>query len=329
MEWPESKAEKEWDAALPEFPACNFYQSYGWGECKRRLGWTIRRGSVMADGKPVAMAQCLVRNFKPLQTILAWVPGGPAGTPEGCLRLGQALQREYGKRTFLIRVGILDEESEERKRQMVAAGWRPALAPVGHPVTFQLDLTPEEEARRQALSGNWRHNLARGEARGGYIEIIDARCSLKPLWAVFEDMSRLKRFVAWPGLQELEAMREALGPRMTLAVAVDEQGMPCAARAFAQIGSLAYDLVAAVSEAGRRRYAGYLLMWRLLEIARSRGVTVYDLSGADPRRAAGVFHFKKGLGGRLVPLMGEWEWATAEWLRWGVNFAIWCRKGQL
>ena len=63
-------------------------------------------------------------------------------------------------------------------------------------------------------------------------------------------------------------------------------------------------------------------MWRLLGLAREQGVRLYDMNGADPQGAAGIFNFKQGLGGRIVPLLGEWEWAPSRLLQWGTNLMI-------
>ena len=117
-------------------------------------------------------------------------------------------------------------------------------------------------------------------------------------------------------------IRTLWGMDMLLAVALTEQGRPCAVRACIRTGRRAQDFLAAVSPEGRERYAAYPVLWRLLEAARASGARLYDLNGVDPQRAAGVFNFKRGLGGDLVPLVGEWEWATAAWLRWGVNAAV-------
>lgn len=205
---------------------------------------------------------------------------------------------------------------------MADVGWTPATVRVGHPLTFHLDLSAEEPLRRKALHGNWRHNLKRGEERGTEIRVLQASDPLDAIYPVYREMSDLKGLATTLGLDNLAGLRSALGANFTIAASFKRDGTPTGVRAFARIGTRAYDWIAAVSREGRRTYASYLLMWRLLELAKGRDVRVYDLSGADPDGAKGVYDFKRGLGGRPVPMMGEWEWTTNRLLRWGVNRAL-------
>jgi len=216
----------------------------------------------------------------------------------------------------------LEEERPGHAAELTSSGWVRAGARVGHPLTFQLDLVQDEAARLRALTGNWRHNFRRGERRGTVVELWGTDRPLESVHGVYRSMTREKAIAEAVTLGDLYAMRETLGPSFTLGVALGEDGSPCALRGFARLGTRAQDLIAGVSKEGRRRYANYPLLWRLLAFARDQGVRVYDLSGADPERAAGVFNFKKGLGGRMVSLIGEWEWSNSMWLRLGMNLAV-------
>ena len=321
IEWTEWKdgTEHEWDAALVKLEGYSVYQAYGWGEYKRRTGWSVRRGSVLIDGSLEAMAQCLVRELRLPRVAIVWVPGGPAGTLAGRLHLGRALQERYRGWSLCLRTNIVVESRSEDASAMAAAGWTPATHRVGHPLTFHLDLSDEEPLRRQALHGNWRHNLKRGEERGTEIRVLQATDPLDAIYPVYREMSDLKGLATTLGLDDLAGLRSALGANFMIAASFERDGAPSGVRAFARIGERAYDLIAAVTEAGRREYASYPLLWTLLARARSEGVRMYDLSGADPVDAAGVYNFKRGLGGREVKMLGEWEWATSRVLRWGIN----------
>lgn len=321
-DWSDSEAAAKWDATLTAAPGCSLYQSYGWGEYKSRSGWEVRRGTVLVDGTPAAMAQCLVREFRAARIGVIWVPGGSSGTRIGCLKLGEALQRCYRGWHIYVRTNILQEEQPDYVSEMIASGWDPAKAKVGHPRTFLLDLLQDPEARRRKLTGNWRHNLTRAEQRGATIELWDETKSLDLVHAIYRETNRRKGVTETVSLADFDAMRKLLGRGFTMAAAIGSDQRPCAMRAFGKLGDRAYDLIAGVSAAGRKDYSNYLLMWRLLEIARQQGVSVYDLSGADETGVPGVFNFKKGLGGRLVAFMGEWEWASSRWLGSGVNLAL-------
>jgi len=329
QEWSESDAKAKWDTALRGAPDSNFYQSHGWGEYKSLGKWIVRRGNVLINGAPAAMAQCLVREFGPTRTAMIWVPGGTSGSRIGRLKLGEALQRHYKGWYIYVRVNILLEEQPAHVSEMAASDWTPAKVTVGHPRTFLLDLLQDPEERRRTLTGNWRHNLARAERRGATIELWDETKPADLIHAIYRETNSRNGLAETVCLADFDAMRTMLGKDFIVAVAVGSDQRPCAMRGFGKLGDRAYDLIAGVSTAGRKDYSNYLLLWRLLELARQQGVRSYDLSGADNVRAPGVFNFKKGLGGRLVTWIGEWEWSNAWWLRSGVNLAVRYRRAHL
>lgn len=321
-DWSEAEAAARWDTALTALPDYNLYQSYAWGEFKRRHGWSVRRGSILVDGSPMSMAQCLVREIRPLLTVLIWVPGGATGRLSEWLELGDLLQKRYRGWHFYLRANIVHEEGSEDTAKLRESGWRPADAWAGFPITFYLNLSQDETVRRQALTANWRHNLNRAENRGTVVEVLDKDEPLESVYRLYRSVTDLKGIAPASTLDDLKALREILGSSFTLGVARSEEGKHSALRAFARVGRRAQELIAGVSAEGRRTYTGYFLMWRLLQLARNQGVVLYDLSGADPKHAPGVYNFKKGIGGRMVNLLGEWEWTDTRTVRWAVNLGV-------
>lgn len=318
-EWSPGEAAARWDAHVTAWPDYNLYQGYRWGEFKRQCGWRVRRGSVLIDGQPAAVAQCLVREVAGLRVVIVWVPGGPIGTLAGRLAFRDALRQRYRGWHVWMRVHMVGEARQDEQTAFADTGWiRPAIR-VSAAQTIHLDLTAGEESRRAALTANWRHNLNRGEHRANAIEVWSGERPLDPVYAVYEQMVRLKGIAQAISRDELRVMRKTLGDACTVAVAFGAGRKPCAIRAFARLGARAQDLLAGVTMEGRHCYANYPLMWKLLELAREQGVRIYDLNGIDAARAVGVLHFKQGLGGRLMSLTGEWEWATSVPLRWGVS----------
>ena len=321
-EWTEAEAFSRWDALLTTLPDYNMYQAYGWGEFKRQKGWRLRRGSVMIDGVTEALAQCLIREIRAVRAAIIWVPGGPVGSLAGRWGLGEALRKVYRGWRICLRSHMLGEGQAEETRAMAAAGWVQPMARLAPSLSVHVDLSLDDAARRAALTANWRHNLTRGQRRGAAIEVWGTGSPLEPIYAVYQDMTRLKGIKPAMSFDDLKTIRAIFGGAFTLAVAVEGRGAPCAVRAFVKVGTRGQDFLAGVSEKGRQSYGNYPLMWRLLELAREQGVCLYDMNGADPKRAAGIFNFKQGLGGRIVPLLGEWEWAPSRVLQWGANLMI-------
>ena len=326
-EWSDADAAADWDTAIVRLPNHTYYQAYGWGEFKRRHGWIPRRATILVDGEVAAMVQCLVREIRVARTVLTWIPGGPAGR-DGLLVLGEALRRRYRGWLRWVRINGAYEAEPVHGRGLLEAGWRRAGVRVGHPFTFQLDLTLDPARRRAALSQNWRHNLTRGERRGGRVVEWGSHDSLERAYRIYLETVERKGVRQSLALSDLEAFRTVFGSAFTLAVAVDDAGDPTAMRGFIRLGARADDVVSGVSGDGRRRYANYLLTWRLLDLAEEQGVATYDLGGADAVAAQGVHAFKQGLGGREVELVGEWEWHNNRYLGWAIGRTIARRVGR-
>jgi hypothetical protein len=327
-EWNDAEAAANWDAEIVQFSNHTYHQAYGWGEFKRRQRWIPRRATILVDGAVTGMVQCLVCEIRVARTVLAWVPGGPAGR-QALSVLEAALRKRYRGWLLWVRINGAFETSSGCSGSLIEAGWRRADVRVGHPFTFQLDMTQNPARRRAALSQNWRHNLGRGERRGGRVVTCGKDESLEGVYSVYRDTAARKGLRHSLALADLVALRGIFGPAFTLAVAVDESGDPIAMRGFMRLGARADDFVAGLSTDGRRRYANYLLTWRLLEIVAEQGIETYDLGGSDAVAAAGVHAFKRGLGGRGVELVGEWEWHNNRCLGWAVGRTIMRRGGSV
>src|SRR5688572_30406388 len=72
----EDAGEREWDALALRAGDASVFQSWRWGEYRRRAGWTPERWLARIGGEPVALAQLLVKPL-PLGARIIWVPGGP------------------------------------------------------------------------------------------------------------------------------------------------------------------------------------------------------------------------------------------------------------
>jgi lipid II:glycine glycyltransferase (peptidoglycan interpeptide bridge formation enzyme) len=122
-------------------------------------------------------------------------------------------------------------------------------------------------------------------------------------------MEAAKGLRAQYGEEELASLLESLDGSIRLYRADDAKGAPIALRACAFQDGKAWDLLAASNEEGRRSYASYALLWSLLRDCAARGIQTYDLGGADPDKAKGVYDFKKGTGAKFIEYLGEWDWA--------------------
>lgn len=324
---PEDFPDEKWDEVLLSFPDHNVFQSSAWARHKAAAGWRARRVvGLGTDGKPAAAAQVLVKTT-PAGSVL-WARGGPLGDARAWdARMREALVAGLRGPVRYLRVCAYRRSDAETLRALAGNGWKRPKRPLNADTTFVLDLSRPQEEVEKALSSNWAHNLRRGLKRA------KVRAWEKPdpdeMIEVYRAMEAYKGMKAAYDAQSLRSLIESLGPALRLWRADDESGRPVALRACAVQGDGGWDLLAASSDAGRKVYASYALLWSLLLDCQARGVRRYDLGGADEKTAKGVFDFKKGTGARFTEFVGEWDWATPSLARGAAGWAIAKKAGAL
>lgn len=319
--------DEKWDEVLRQLPDHSIFQSSAWARHKADAGWRARRAvGFGSDGKPQAAAQVLIKKV-PGAAVL-WGRGAPMGEPaawdDG---LRQALTRGLSAPVRYLRVCSYRESGDGLPALMAGNGWRRPRRPFNANTTFRLDLTQSEEALEAALSSNWGHNLRRGLKRAAVRlwENPDPAEMAK----VYADMEAYKKVPAAYDAATLKSLIGALGPALRLWRADDESGRPIALRAGAVFSDGGWDLLAAASDAGRKVYASYALLWKLVLDCKALGARRYDLGGADEKTAKGVFDFKKGTGARFVEYVGEWDWAGPAAARGAIGWAVARKAGAL
>ncbi|MBI3553483.1 MAG: peptidoglycan bridge formation glycyltransferase FemA/FemB family protein [Elusimicrobia bacterium] len=315
---PANDSDQAWDDALALMPDHNIYQSTAWARHKLARGWRLRRALSYDNGRPAAMVQALYKRF-PGGCVL-WSRGGPAGEPA---LWGSDMRKTLtqGLGLCYLRVCSYRELSPEQAGTLEENGWRRPRHPFNRALTFQYDLTRGQDEQWAAFTENWRHNLRRGQKRCGEAKFWE-NPRAGELLSVYRRMEQWKGIKKHYGADELDSLLGILKRQVILVRADDADGQPIALRACAVQGDKAWDLLAAASEAGRKNYASYALFWNLLERCKRLGVRSYDMGGADPALARGVFDFKKGSGARPVEYLGEWDWSTLGLARRGFGLGL-------
>jgi len=310
---PPDHPDAAWDEALERLPDHNIYQSSARARHKMEQGWLLRRAQA-----PGAMVQALYKKF-PGGCVL-WSRGGPVGDP---VLWGRDMRRALtqGLGLCYMRLCSYRALSTGEADTLAANGWRRPKHPFNRALTFHFDLSKDEKVLFDGLTEHWRHNLRRGQKR----------CSTPKRWedpkaeeliSVYRGMENWKGIKKHFGPEELGSLLSSLGGRVVLMRAVSESGQPIALRAAVIQGDKAWDLLAAASDIGRKNYASYAVIWALLERCRALGVKTYDLGGADPEKARGVYDFKKGTRAAAVEYLGEWDWSALDLARRGFGLGL-------
>ncbi len=186
-------------------------------------------------------------------------------------------------------------------RQIVAAA-RFRRVTEGY-ATIWLDLSPDLESLRAGLQQNWRNQLTQAEGHG--LDIIFGGDDAQFEWLYGLHAGHMETYgYRGPSPELLRALRahapEGQQPELLIA---QHDGEPVAAVLVAVHGNSATYLVGWTGEVGRTLRAHNLLLWNAVERLKSAGIRWLDLGGINAE-AQGVAHFKRGMGGEVVTLVG-------------------------
>jgi hypothetical protein len=323
----DEQAERTWDEDLERLAGQSLVQTYRWGVYKAAQGWTPTRWIAHDDrGNAIAMVQALVRAY-PWRVAVVWCPGGAVGAIDAWgAGLFEEMQRSMRARRLYCRAAFSRPKTLAEVNYLRSHGWARPRRTVSAPSAMIWTLPPTEQQALVGLSANWRHNLTRAQKRGGRV-VRWSDSSTVVLERVYAAMNTYKKLAHAFDPAAFSALASSLGDRLVVYASEDEDGVPLAVRGCAIHGRSAWDVLAATSPQGRRRYASYAVLWALVRHCQSLGVATYDLGGIDPRTAAGVYDFKRGTGAREYECLGEWEWTSSPLLAHAVNLKVQLRPG--
>jgi len=311
-----------WNSTLATLDGSNFFQSYEWGEYKRRDGWVpLRLMRRDASSTVVAMTQALAHVYLG-RVAAAWIPGGPAGrVAEWADSLRRGFATQEGFWSCYLRLNSVRVHDEADERLLTSGGWRRPNTRLGSWSSVRLAIDADRDRNLALLSGNWRHNLRRAQKAGLVVEEWHDPVAAD-VARLYAEMEGYKGLNAQQDVRDLERMFGSFEDTLVIYRCRGQDGELLSIRGCGVIGSQAWDLLAATSVQGRKSYASYLTCWEMLERCRQLGVREFDFSGVDPDANPGVFNFKKGTGAELFSYLGEWETASPRFLSTIVNQSL-------
>ena len=305
----------EWDLILTEIDDRVFYQSYSWGEVQRVKGWRpVRLYAKDQHGKIISAVQVLVKNKYFIS--ICWIPGGFVGNltsfDNGFRRM---IKNTIGARFFYIRTNIQRIWNKQDEETMKKQSWkRPYICIAsGKSIEYMLDVSEDE--RIKLASKNWRHNLRRSSKTN--LKIARNKSPLvSEIIKLYEEMGALKGLPTQVTEQELNSMFSNMNNHIMLFEGRNENNELIAIRAAGIFKDRGWDLLAAADYSSRKVYATHAILWELLKSLQNAGVKIYDMGGIDPILGKGVYDFKKGVGGKEIEYLGEYDWANYPFIRY-------------
>lgn len=323
-----------WDEHLKTHRG-HLLQSWAWGELKSRFGWTALRLRVAE-----AAAQILFRRL-PFGLTIAYVPKGPIldwSDSLQCQALFSIIHAEAQKRrAVFLKVepdlwsvadcpGAAGQPPElPSKRSQVAidflqeAGF--VLADAIQPRTsLMVDISGPEEMILAAMKQKTRYNIRLAEKKG-----VTVRRGSPDDLVTFHRLALTTAERNDFGVHSLDYYQTAyslFSPDRCALLLAEFEAKPLAALLVFRHSEEAYYFYGASANEHRRLMAPYLIQWRAMNWAKSRGCTHYDLWGipeAGPARLEaefphrhdglwGVYRFKRGFGGRWRQSIGAYDY---------------------
>lgn len=306
-----------WDDAAARSPNGHVMQSSAWARIREAQGW---RAEYVQVGEPLPVALVLWRRI-PLLGTMAYVPRGPVIAPGDRDGLAHALDtlaahaRERG--AVLLKVDP-ELEADESQEQLRHAGYRrgPDVQPVV--ATLVLDLAPDLETIMAGLEKDTRWSVRQSAKRGVTVLEVSDDDALHDFYELYRTTGERAHFITrtfdyysfvWRTLIEAGLARLRLAYLGDRAVA-GAMTWRCGDRELYMYG--------ATSEAGRKTYAAYGLLWECISGAKATGAVRYDLGGipADPSDKNdpmyGPYLFKKGFGGTMRRYVGAHDTVPRE-----------------
>jgi peptidoglycan pentaglycine glycine transferase (the first glycine) len=327
----------EWDAVAAGLPRAHVLQSWEWGECKARFGWSCeRRVWTDAKNRALAAAQILRRTARigPLSATLFYIPKGPLldwadeSVRESVLADLEELARSTGAIQIKIDPDVIvgrgipgtdsnadDETGGKVLGRLKARGWNFSAEQVQFRNSVLWDLRPAEADLLAAMKPKARYNIRLAQKHGVSVR-LGAESDLPLLYRMYAETADRDGFV----IRSEEYYRDVWGAMMRADRAqpliAEVEGLPIAALVlftFADRGWYLYGMSRALH---REKMPNQLLQWEAVRWLKSRGCVSYDLWGAPDEFSAadplwGVFQFKLGFGAGVARFAGAWDFAPS------------------
>lgn len=318
----EEEAGKNWNEKLVELADYSPFQTFEWGRYHESLGWQPLY-CVASDeqGNVSAMALILLKKIF-LKTGLAWSPGGPVGALE---MFDESLPKEILAETGMKRLYLRFRADRPRRTEdtirLMHKNWSRPLRRMGTSWSMELDLEGAPEKIEENFKSSWRRQLRLAEKNPLVVkQIVDP--DIEELHGAYREMERIKGLPELFSKEKLENLFRIARPNLIVYRCEDESGNLLSMRGVLFTGRKAVEYMGVTNDRGRDLRASFPLEREIIRHCLRTGITSYDLGGIDPLENPGCHRFKRGTGAREVEFLGEWNWATSDWLRFLGDWAI-------
>jgi len=312
-----------WDAFVASSKKPHVFQTWAWGEVKRRMGWRAHRVAFRRGGVWRAGLSVLERDFPVIGRRFFYASRGPVlaegWTPEDLARLFNHLETLAKERRAVFTKIDPDVAMADDWFTPALKSNRFALAPAAGGFSgiqprcvFRLDISPAEDILLKNMDQKTRYNIRLAEKKGVTIHPISDPKDLKTFYDILVETAQRDGFLIRP-LRYFSDMQELLGGRGQAQYFLGEvEGRAIAGALCLTVGPVAWYAYGASANRDRQLMPNHLMQWTMIRWAKSRGCRLYDFRAVPTDPAPdhplyGLYRFKKGFGGAFTEFIGEYD----------------------
>jgi hypothetical protein len=313
-------SDDDWNILLKQFADANYRQLAAYSSAAAaRVKARSENVAIREDGKLLGLCNVRIRKLPLLPFGIAYVNGAPlvlksaesidpATALSRCLN---ALRKEFvDRRGHVLRViGVAraDLSPDSANRSFLGAGFVPCTAK-GRYRTILVGLMRDLPEIRCGLDQKWRNVLNKAERQGLSVVRGTEAAFFREFGELYSGLLARKNLDVDLGPEFFLGLQDELSEPDRFVVHLAKQGdNVVAGHIGAYHGDTAVYLLGAADEGGLKTNASYLLQWRVIEYAKERGCSWYDLGGIDPQANPNVYRFKARIGGNEVFAPGPYE----------------------
>jgi len=297
-----------WHEYLLNVEFSNLLQAWEYGEAKSLSeGWRIRRVVCSINGKPIGVAQFLVRKIFGTITV-SRLSRGPLfldnSSSFDLSLVWQKISESYSLRK--LHILSISPEIIVGNSPIHAHGLATLMriSPVGTE-SATLNLNQDISTLRQNLEQKWRNQLAMSERSGTHVEYSTDETDFDWFEEVYETLRREKDFYGIPPVLFKNISKTFLRTANAHLFIGNYEGQKIAAVLIVTHGTTATYLAGWNGAEGRKLNVNNLLLWEASIRLKEMGFGKLDLGGIDILNSPTIAKFKIGMRGENYKTGGE------------------------
>ncbi|MGB3632643.1 MAG: peptidoglycan bridge formation glycyltransferase FemA/FemB family protein [Rubrobacteraceae bacterium] len=316
----ENISSSEWNSCVTKSPGGgHFFQSYEWGEFKKRLGWKPVRLTLERDGELVGSGQFLFYSTPGVPGGLLYCPKGPwlPWDDDAVVRAFFDGVVEVAERWGAHTVKIEPEVSSDRedvKEHLRAFGFEKFRWDLNFKTTLVVDLSPSEDEILANMRKSTRYSVRRAAREGVTVVEDNSPEAIDQFWRMIEVVIERNKFWHRPKDYVISSWQTLFDSGKANLFFAEHEGDRLAALLAVTFGHKYWYLSGASTDEKKNLNASHLLQWKIMKWAKERGATYYDMVNiphpdelTEDHPMYGIYKFKAGFGGEVADFIGCYD----------------------